>query len=495
MDEHQAAVRGEPLAVLLRLRVAIAGQHDLRAERLDRVDLDLRGRPRHDDDGAQAEALRREGDALRVIAGAGGDDAARAILRRQPGDPVVGAADLEAEDRLEVFALEQHLVVEPPRQARRQIERRFPGHFVHTAGQNLAQERVHVGVYYIRPVSFTTLQKLRTTAPRNAADLSAFLIEQMRRERLVLRSGTMPSSSAYRAVNTVMVRVYWHVGRLIVEHEQGGRKRAAYGETMLDDLSRRLTTDFGKGFTTTNLKYMRSFYVAFPIRHALRDESRATPVERLPACLRPELSWTHYRLLLGVEDPIARDWYMRESADQQWSTRQLERQISALYYERLLASRQKIPVRKEAAAKLALAEPQEFIRDPYVLEFLNLEEYPALRESTVEQGIIDNLQAFLLELGKCFMLVDLKVGKLTHQDIGQMESYVRLFDAQARSEGDNPTIGLILCSRKNEAIAKYSVLGEALSFQLAHVDLVGADRLDVARRPAPRLVERVRRRR
>ena len=304
--------------------------------------------------------------------------------------------------------------------------------------------------------------------------------------RAVLESAR---AGAYRAVNAAMVQAYWNIGRLIVEHEQGGRKRAAYGEAVLHNLSQRLTTDFGKGFTTTNLKYMRSFYLAFPIRHALRGES-AAPGEA-NALLRPELSWTHYRLLLSVEDPQARDWYLREAVEQHWSTRQLERQISVLYYERLLASRRKPPVRKEAAAKLASVEPEQVIRDPYVLEFLNLKDYPALRESAVEQAIIDNLQAFLLELGKgfsfvarqkrmrfededfhvdlvfynyvlrCFVLIDLKVGKLTHQDIGQMESYVRMFDAHARPEGDNPTIGLILCSRKNEAIAKYSVLNDA----------------------------------
>jgi predicted nuclease of restriction endonuclease-like (RecB) superfamily len=216
-------------------------------------------------------------------------------------------------------------------------------------------------------------------------------------------------------------------------------------------------------------------------RHATRSES---------AALRAELSWTHYRLLLGVEDKQAREWYMHEAADQHWSTRQLERQISVLYYDRLLASRKKTPLRKEARKKLAAVGPEEFIRDPYVLEFLDLKDYPALRESKVEQAIIDNLQTFLLELGKgfsfvarqkrmrfeeedfyvdlvfynyllkCFVLIDLKVGALTHQDIGQMDSYVRMFDAHARPQGDNPTIGLILCSKKNEAVAKYSVLSE-----------------------------------
>ncbi len=304
---------------------------------------------------------------------------------------------------------------------------------------------------------------------------------------------------AYRAVNAAMVQAYWHVGRLIVEHEQGGAKRAAYGEAVLDDLSRRLMAEFGRGFDVTNLRKMRQFYRMFEIRDAVRLESGKTKRDalRLVSGVEPvrhtacdALSWSHYRLLMQVENPAAREWYMREAAGQHWSTRQLDRQISVLYYERLLASRKKVPVRKEAREKLATVTPEQFIRDPYVLEFLDLKDYPALRESAVEQAIIDNLQAFLLELGKgfsfvarqrrmhfededfyvdlvfynyllrCFVLIDLKVGKLTHQDIGQMDSYVRMFDAHARPLGDNPTIGLILCSKKNEAIAKYSVLSE-----------------------------------
>jgi len=309
--------------------------------------------------------------------------------------------------------------------------------------------------------------------------------------RAVLESAR---SSAYRAVNTAMVHAYWNVGRLIVEHEQRGRRRAGYGEAVIATLAERLTRDLGRGFDERNLWYMRGFYLAFPILNAPRSGL-------------PELSWTHYRLLLGVEDPQARKWYLREAADQRWSTRQLERQISVLYYERLLASHKKAPVRKEAAATLASVEPEQFIRDPYVLDFLNLEDYPALRESAVEQAIIDNLQAFLLELGKgfsfvarqrrmrfededfyvdlvfynyllrCFVLIDLKVGKLTHQDIGQLESYVRMFDAHARPEGDNPTIGLVLCSRKNEAIAKYSVLSEARQiFAAKYVKILPTER-------------------
>jgi predicted nuclease of restriction endonuclease-like (RecB) superfamily len=339
------------------------------------------------------------------------------------------------------------------------------------------------------------------TRKKNAPARAALADDLFQRVVAILQQAR---SQAVRSVNREMVIAYWLVGREIVEHEQGGKRRATYGEAVLEELSRRLTAEYGRGFTPTNLRYMRQFYLAFPIHHALRDESEtgrkrnalrseskkhhATRDES--PVLRPELSWTHYRLLLGVEDPAAREWYMHEAANQGWSSRQLERQISVLYYERLLASREKAPVRREAQRKLAATAPEDFIRDPYVLEFLNLRDYPALRESAIEQAIIDNLQAFLLELGKgfsfvarqkrlrfededfyvdlvfynyllrCFVLIDLKVGKLTHQDIGQMDSYVRLFDAHARPAGDNPTIGLILCSRKNEAIAKYSVLAE-----------------------------------
>jgi len=236
--------------------------------------------------------------------------------------------------------------------------------------------------------------------------------------RAVLESAR---TGAYRAVNAAMVNAYWHVGRLIVEHEQGGKKRAAYGEAILEDLSRRLGSDFGRGFDPSNLRYMRLFFQKFPIRdaarHALSPGIRDAPRHELKSptggaapgtatpSLRAELSWTHYRLLLGVEEDTAREWYMHEAADQQWSTRQLERQVSVFYYERLLASRKKAPVRKEAQSKLAELAPEQFIRDPYVLEFLDLEDYPALRESKVEQAIIDNLQSFLLELGKGFSFV------------------------------------------------------------------------------------------
>lgn len=207
--------------------------------------------------------------------------------------------------------------------------------------------------------------------------------------------------------------------------------------------------------------------------------------------LRSQLTWTHYRLLLSVENEQARQWYMDEAIASAWSSRQLERQISTLYYERLLASRDRSPVKAEADELTAPLAAENFIRDPYVLEFLDLKNYPALRESDLEQALLDKLQEFLLELGrgfcfvarqklmryededfyldlvfyhsilKCHVLIDLKIGKLTHGDVGQMDSYIRMFDALYKNEDDNPTIGIILCSQKNEAIVKYSVLNDA----------------------------------
>lgn len=279
-----------------------------------------------------------------------------------------------------------------------------------------------------------------------------------------------------KTVNYTMVQAYWQVGCLIVEQEQQGEHRAAYGKQQLAHLSEKLQAEFGKGFDVSNLRNMRKFYQAFPIQDAVR----------------PELSWTHYRRLIRLENQAARDWYVKESIEQNWSARALDRQISSLYYERLLSSQEKPLVEQEARHKTqALAtNPKDYLRDPYVLDFLNLP-YPALLESKIEQALIDNLQQFLLELGKgfafvarqqristddqdfyidlvfyhyklkCFLLIDLKLGKLSHQDIGQMDTYVRIYDQQRKEPEDNPTIGLILCSEKSEAVAKYSVLTES----------------------------------
>ena len=280
--------------------------------------------------------------------------------------------------------------------------------------------------------------------------------------------------TAYRAIDFTMVMAYWNIGKVIVEDELNW-ERAEYGKKILKNISIRLTKEFGKGFDERGLRRMCQFYKCFEIR----------------AALRPELSWTHYRRLINVENEDARIWYMNEAANSMWSTRQLDRQISTLYYDRLLTSHDKKIVIEETEEKLQKIIPEEFIKDPYILEFLNLKDYPALRESDIEKSLINNLQDFLMELGngfcfvarqkrmrfddedfyvdlvfynsiiKCYVLIDLKLGKLTHQDVGQMDSYIRMFDALTKQDDDNPTIGLILCSEKNEAIAKYSVLNDA----------------------------------
>lgn len=279
---------------------------------------------------------------------------------------------------------------------------------------------------------------------------------------------------AYAAVNFAMVQAYWQIGKIIVENEQNGNLRAEYGKAVLQEVSEKLQQEFGNGFSVRNLQQMRKFYVTFPNTNALRSQ----------------LTWTHYRALLRVENDDARNWYMEECVRSAWSSRQLERQISTLYYERLLSSRDKEPVMTEAESLMAPLAAENFIKDPYVLDFLDLKNYPALRESDLEQALIDKLQEFLLELGrgfcfvarqklmryededfyldlvfyhsvlKCHVLIDLKIGKLTHADVGQMDSYIRMYDALYKNDDDNPTIGIILCSQKNEAIVKYSVLNE-----------------------------------
>ncbi|MGL5110616.1 MAG: PDDEXK nuclease domain-containing protein [Vibrio ordalii] len=288
---------------------------------------------------------------------------------------------------------------------------------------------------------------------------------------------TQGRKQALHAVNAAMVQTYWEIGRLIVEDEQQGESRAEYGKQVLASLSKSLSQEFGKGFDVRNLRNMRSFYLAFPIRNAVRTE----------------LSWTHYRTLLKVGNEQARQWYIREAIDQAWSARALERQIGALYYERLLSTQAKQqdiqPVLAEGQQKtneLALTA-KDYLRDPYIFDFLGLPS-TSLQESELEQALINNLQQFLLELGKgfafverqqriatddgdyyidlvfynfhlkCFLLIDLKMHKLTHQDVGQMDMYVRMYEEKKRRSDDNPTIGLILCTENNHTVAKYSVL-------------------------------------
>lgn len=270
------------------------------------------------------------------------------------------------------------------------------------------------------------------------------------------------------AANVAQVQTYWQIGRHIVEFEQGGEARAVHGKALLIRLAESLTQEFGKGFDASNLRYMRLFYHAFPNCDALRHE----------------LSWTHYRLLQRVDSPEARLWYMREAADQNWSSRVLERQIGTLSYERLLSSGEALSSPEQAEN----VSPRDFIRDPVMLEFLGLPDTGRLLESKLEEALMDKLQQFLLELGKgfafvarqqristetqnfyidlvfynyllkCFVLIDLKTGHLEHQDIGQMDMYVRMYDDLRRGEGDNPTVGILLCGSKDKSVVRYSVL-------------------------------------
>jgi len=278
---------------------------------------------------------------------------------------------------------------------------------------------------------------------------------------------------AYSAVNASMVQAYWEIGRQITE-AQGDR--AEYGKQLLEFLAKRLTEEFGKGFSERNLQHMRQFYLAY----------------KIPNTVCSELSWSHYRLLMRVSNKERRNFYQREAVESGWSVRQLERQINSFYYERLLATQKsgKEVVKNEIQKLEPKTKRDELLKDPYVLEFLEFPENKTYLEDELEQGLIDKLHDFLLELGKgfsfvarqkrissdtdhfyidlvfynyilkCFVLIDLKTGKLSHKDIGQMDFYVRLFEDKVKQPDDNPTIGIILCAEKDDVIAKYSVLSD-----------------------------------
>ena len=281
---------------------------------------------------------------------------------------------------------------------------------------------------------------------------------------------TAARAKAYSAVNFAMVEAYWLIGKQIVE-AQGNNERAEYGTQLLQYLSQRLTKDFGKGFDERELRKIRQFYLTFPIRDALR----------------PELSWTHYRLMMRKENPAARNFYIDECIKSNWSTRQLERQINTHFYERLLASQNKEAVAAEIQETAPAPHPRDFIKNPVVLEFLDIKPSPELYEKDMETAVIKHLQAFLLEMGrgfsfvarqkrisfdgrdfyidlvfyhyilKCFVLIDLKMDDLTHQDLGQMQMYVNYYTREMMNSGDNPPVGIILCADKSEAIVRYTL--------------------------------------
>ena len=284
-------------------------------------------------------------------------------------------------------------------------------------------------------------------------------------------------NTIYKAVNTGILEANWKIGRRIVEEEQAGASRAEYGQRVINDLAEKLSVEFGRGFDARELRRYRQFYLLFPKWDALR----------------PELTWTHYRTLIRVENERARLYYMNEAALQNWSTRALDSQIERMTYERILSSQNQLIVKEaeDAASRQAQLTPADIIKDPYVLDFLGLPSGVNFYEKDLEKALIDNLQQFLLELGrgfsfvsrqyrfktdnenyyvdlvfynfilKCFVLIDLKVGKLTYQDIGQMDFYIRYFEENIRTETDNPTIGIVLCTERDNTIVKYSVMNDS----------------------------------
>lgn len=325
---------------------------------------------------------------------------------------------------------------------------------------------------------------------------------------------TLGRKRAYISVNCAMVETNWSIGRRIVEEEQGGRDRASYAKALLKSLSQALTEEFGDGFSVENLTLFRKFYLVFP-KVVIANNSKQIQADKISytVCTKsiinvdanydvvqlcPELTWSHYRLIIRVKNPQARAYYINEAIKEGWSTRNLERNINSLYYERILSSQDKTLVKKEADDELRLLEDdgtpaqrpkiRDFIKDPFVLEFLDLPTNLGYQEKDLEKALISHMQSFLLELGqgfafvarqqhiktenssfyidlvfynyklKCFLLIDLKTTKLTHQDIGQMDMYVRMYDALRRDCNDNPTIGIILCSQTDSVVAKYSVL-------------------------------------
>ncbi len=303
------------------------------------------------------------------------------------------------------------------------------------------------------------MEKVLSTENKNfIADIKA-LVAQSRQQ-------------VYAAINQTMVQTYWQIGKRIVEEEQHGEARAEYGKQLLKQLSAALTTEFGKGFSVQNLYYFRQFYIVFP-------EIFHTPCGIL--------TWSHYRRLLSVSDEAARNWYLKEASEQMWSYATLNRNISTQYYERLLLSQSKEPVVKEmkALTKDFDNDKLEFIKNPMVTEFLGMSPCRSYAETELEKTILSKLEDFMLELGKgfsfverqklvrtemqdyyidlvfynyklkCFVLIDLKVGKVEHGDIGQMEMYVNMYDQLVKDDSDNPTLGIVLCSETDKDIARF----------------------------------------
>ncbi len=353
-------------------------------------------------------------------------------------------------------------------------------------------------------------QTSKTGKPKSEASINIHGDALMDRVVSILEQAR---ASVVRAVNSNMVIAYWLIGREIVQELQRGEARAEYGKQVLEQLSVLLTPKYGRGFSTTNLRYFRTFYIVYAdrdpeIRHiaggesdtskkrhtqggVLDDMTQAVENTDNPMGFSPNLGWTHYRALMNVEHRNERLFYEIEAEKEGWDVKHLERQIHTFLFARLLKSHDKAGVMELSREGSILKTPSDMMKNPYILDFLGLPDADVLHETKLELAIISNLQFFLLELGKgfafvgrqkrlqfdadyfyidlvfyncilkCYLLIDLKIGELTHQDVGQMDSYVRMFDDKYLNDGDNPTIGLILCAKKNETIAKYSVLKES----------------------------------
>lgn len=278
---------------------------------------------------------------------------------------------------------------------------------------------------------------------------------------------------AVKAVNIELLRANWEIGKFIVEFEQHGSEKADYGSSLLENLAKDLRVRFGKGFSKSNVYLMRLFYIKFPIFQTLSGK----------------LSWSHYAELLGVTDDTSREFYIKQCENENWSVRELKRQINSSLFQRLALSKDKKGVLQLAKQGLIISEPKDIVKDPYVLEFLKISEEIRMTESNLEQKIIDNLQVFLLELGKgfsfvgrqyritldndhfyvdlvfyhrilkCFVLIDLKTRNVKHYDIGQMNLYLNYFKTEENTEGDNPPIGIVLGADKNDILVEYAIGG------------------------------------
>ena len=285
-------------------------------------------------------------------------------------------------------------------------------------------------------------------------------------KKLVIKS----RNSVYQTVNTEMLKLYWNIGKAIMEIQQGD-ERAIYGDAVLEKLSEKLTNEFGKGFSKRNLERMRKFYIYFPIATTLSSQ----------------LSWSHYLEIIKIEEEPKRNFYIKETINSRWSVRELQRQKDTLLYERLLLSANKEKELELSEKGQLLKNSKDLVKDPFVLEFLDIKENTNYLESDLEKNILEHLKEFLLELGKgfsyvgnqvrltleeehfypdlvfynrllrCFVIIDLKIGKVTHQDIGQMQMYVNYYDREIKQQDENATVGILLSTNKNQTVVKYTL--------------------------------------